>query len=170
MLLPEAQEIIALVVEKSGKEIDFQLIENLYVDSLVRMARANMPCHILMIRADQSRYVSETIAHECGHVLRLLSVAPFDRKVSCSTSLHVSTAKSELEREPSSLPPEIKNQMLDTWINGLVLQVNNLPVDVRIEITNEWAKILGLSDWYSWTDFENVPQGMYYRERRYLVE
>ena len=28
-----------------------------------------------------------------------------------------------------------------------------------IEIINNWSNILGLSDWFYWTDFENVPQG-----------
>ena len=27
-----------------------------------------------------------------------------------------------------------------------------------IETTNYWAKILGLSDWFEWTDFEDVPE------------
>jgi hypothetical protein len=26
-----------------------------------------------------------------------------------------------------------------------------------IEIIDKWSKILGLTDWFYWTDFENVP-------------
>jgi hypothetical protein len=253
-ILPEVLDIIVLVEEQSGKEIEFLLGEDLYVDSLVKMARTNMPRHVLKIKADQGRYISEAIAHECGHILRLLRVSPADRKVSYSSSSHFTKAFAELDDEKSSLPSELKNQMYNTWINGLVLQVNNLPVDVRIErwiyntypglreeqaqylrnqalacvsafskeltkvtspkvfrcnrsmvyaylkaislliggdiiqhfdshpeivevgewlfkfldcpdlgylqdieTTNEWAKFLGLTDWFSWTDFENVP-------------
>jgi len=248
--------IVSLVEEISGKAIDFQICENLYVDSLIIVARAKMPNHILKIKANQRKCLSETIAHECGHALRILSVAPKYRLLSRSTTANVNFASAEITAEESSLPSELKLQMVDTWINGLVLQVNNLPVDIRIErwifvtypglrmeqkeylgklaescvssfskereeitppkvfrcnmamvytflkaiglllgedysqhfapypeigqcgevlyklledsdrgylqdieTTNDWAKVLGLSDWFSWTDFENVPEG-----------
>jgi len=254
-VLPEVFTIVEMVEEISGKEIDFQIHEKLPVDGLIKIARANMPKHLLKIKASKVKNISEMIAHECGHALRVYSVAPSERRVSFSNSFLVAMATGELESEKSSLPPETKSMMVDTWINGLVMQVNNLPVDVRIErwiydtypglrmeqkeylenladtcvssfsketleitppkvfrcnmamvyaflsaiglligedysqhfapypeiiqygkvlvklleepdrgylqdieTTNYWAKILGLTNWFSWTDFENVPE------------
>jgi len=40
LILPEVDTIVGLVEEISGKEIDFRVDENLYVDSLIIVARA----------------------------------------------------------------------------------------------------------------------------------
>lgn len=255
-ILPEVYEIVSLVEQKTGKGIDFQVHEMLQVDGLVKIARINMPKHILKVRASKVKNINEMIAHECGHALRMFSVEPSARKIPCSTNLNTVQAIADLDAEKSNVRHTIKKQMYDTWINWIVLQVNNLPADVRIErwiydsypglrkeqenyliklaeicvsafskevenmtppkvyrcnmsmvfaflkaigillgkdysrhfsdhpecidngqilhrlleepdrgylqdmeTTNYWAKILGLSNWFSWTDFENVPEG-----------
>ena len=237
-------------------EGDFQIHEKLHVDATVKIARATMPKHILKIKSNQGEYLSEMIAHECGHIVRTLSVTPPERKITCSTRLTFNQATAELDREKSKVSPELKSKMVEMWIHGLVLQITNLPVDARIErwifetypglrseqaeylkkyshtcistfspdieqitpkkvflsnmamvfafltsiglligedysqhfapypeivqygkvlvklleepdrgylqdieTTNYWAKILGLTNWFSWTDFENVPEG-----------
>lgn len=257
-VLPEIFTIVGMVKEISGKDIDFQIHEKLPLDATIKIARSKMPKHILKIKANQVMNINEMIAHECGHVFRMFSVKPPDRKIPCSTSSNSNIATAELDTEECILPDSIKNQMYETWINGLVMQVNNLPADARIEkwifdsfpglrqeqeeylrklsstcfstltkdvervttpkvfrcsmamvyaflksigvligvdfskhfdaypeiveygkvlykfleepdkgylqdieTTNYWAKILGLSDWYSWIDFEDVPESYY---------
>jgi hypothetical protein len=254
-VLPEIDTIIDQIRKISGKEIDFQIQESISADSLVIIAREHMPCHILRMKPSQLPYRNEAIAHECGHVIRVLSASPERRLVSRSTTSNIQKATGELDQQKSNLPPDQKIQMYDTWINGLIQEVNNLPVDVRIEqwifdtypslrseqseflrnqarscvqtfskaleantppkvflcnmgmvyayltkigfligedfekyfgtypeiialgkdlltfletpdmgylqdieTTNQWAKKLELTDWFSWTNFENIPQ------------
>lgn len=132
-ILPELETIIEHISKVSGKELDFQLREKLPADSIVIVARKRMERHILQMKPSQLPYRNEAIAHECGHILRVLSVPLEERKLSQSTIFNVHKASLELDQQISSLPPEQKKQMYDTWINGLVQEVNNLPVDVRIE-------------------------------------
>lgn len=215
-----------------------------------------MSHHILKIKSKVTTNTNHIIAHECGHILRMMKANPPDRVVPCSTSKTIADATRDINSYPSSIPADIKLRFIDYWLDGIIFQVTNLAEDSRIErwihdsyvglrssqieylqynasqclasmtkeiamltppkvflastamnyaylraigsimnidytknfepypesitigkklyklietpdqgflqdieTTNNWAKILGLTNWFSWTDFENVPEG-----------
>jgi len=83
------------------------------------------------------RYLDYLIAHECGHLLRLWSVPPSERLLPTVTVEQRRTVNrqlwSEMPAEALLLPPEAVRELLSIWHAGVVRQVSNYPVDLRIE-------------------------------------
>jgi len=132
-----AKEIISLVEEKTGKNIGFIQNNNLQVEATVKIARKNMPQHIIYFKGEDTEILSHLIAHECGHILRILSVSEDKRLVPASNKKNeeyaFSRIKNDLPKFLSSLPNEALNKFFNMLIDGLIRQLTNLPVDFRIE-------------------------------------
>jgi hypothetical protein len=132
-LLPEVVGILELVQQVSEKDIDFRPVRKLNVAATTKVARQRMPQHIISFDRGKADRINYIIAHECGHILRMLQLPPADRLVPATTSATVSIAAEVLADEVTFLPPALIPKMLDVWVGGLVLQVTNQPVDVKIE-------------------------------------
>src|SRR5919198_610292 len=82
--------------------------------------------------------VDHLIAHECGHVMRLWSVSPEERRLATSDrELQVAAIEQlgdELTRLANKgIPPEVLARMFETVYHGTVRQVTNVPIDLCIE-------------------------------------
>ena len=134
---PATQEIISLVEEKTGKTISFIPNNNLQVDATVKIARESMPQHIIYFKGENSSFISHLIAHECGHILRIMSVSKEKRLVPASTEKNKKYALAEIKKDLpkffKELPADALDKFLDIFISGLIRQLTNLPVDYRIE-------------------------------------
>jgi hypothetical protein len=126
-------EVVALTEKESGKEIDFELLVNLDVAGVTKIARERMPKHIMRIKESSPARVNHIIVHECGHILRMMRAKPAERVVPSSNTETSIKALFALKGELLALPESAREEMLELWTTGLINQLVNLPVDVRIE-------------------------------------
>jgi hypothetical protein len=132
-LLPDVFEIAQLVSETTGKEIDFRPADNLSVTATIKIARERMERHILYFDRHAADRLNYVIAHESGHALRMLRLDPADRRVPVTDQATLAVAARDMGDEITFLAPALRPQMLEMWVGGLVQQLTNQPVDVRIE-------------------------------------
>jgi hypothetical protein len=134
-IIPAIDQIAEEVVDVTGKEIEFRARNDLQVHASTKVARERMPRHIIVFKASEGARLNHLIAHECGHILRMMRAAPEERVVPAQTpekrEVALRTLQGELTRLP--IPPAAQSRIVDVWINGLVLQLTNLPVDIYIE-------------------------------------
>jgi len=127
----------------------------------VRIARANDLCHVLTYNPRYEKYLDCLIAHECGHLLRLWSVPSSERLLPSVTAEQRRMVNrqllSEMPTEALLLPPDAVKELLSLWHSGVVRQVVNYPVDIRIE---EWLlrEYPGMSDLYTETLREQLRE------------
>jgi hypothetical protein len=259
-LLNSTQEILNLITDMTGKSFEFIQKPDLQTLAMVKVARENMPFHLIYYKNISSGNIDHLIAHECGHIYRMASVPAEYRKVPASNvenrQIALIKVENEMYRLSKDIPIEKLSSLFELWFNGIIKQLTNFPVDMRIEqwifenypelrkaqkitidkqirenvhalsenikkispsfiydasntmnyafasfmeslldkkyttpykrtkypevgtklvkflkdtqdegykhdidIINNWSNILGLSNWFYWTDFENVPQG-----------
>jgi len=115
----------------------------------IRIARANDLCHVLTYNSRYERYLDYLVTHECGHLLRLWSVPPAERLLPSVTAEQRRMVNrrllSEIPAEALLLPPEAVSELLSIWHAGVIRQLVNYPVDLRIE---QWLfqEYPGMSD------------------------
>lgn len=257
-LLNSTQDILNLITDLTGKSFEFIHKPDLPTLAMVKVARENMPFHLIYYKSISPGNIDHLIAHECGHVYRMMSVPAEYRKVPASNIENRQIAINKLENElfklSKDIPIEKLSSLFEMLFNGIIKQLTNFPVDMRIEqwifdnypelrkaqkitidkqirenvqalsenikkmapvfvydasnimnyafasfmepligkkytnpykrtkypevgaklveflyetkdegykqdieIINQWSNLLGLSDWFYWTDFENVP-------------
>ena len=132
-IAPSVYDIVALVSESTGKEVDFELMLNMSTDGSTRIARERMPRHIIQVKENSTARVNHIIAHECGHILRTMDAEPAERVVPASNSKTQSKAFDDLKDELAAVPAQARDDLLKLWVSGMINQLVNLPVDVRIE-------------------------------------
>lgn len=134
-LHPELIRVVHLVEDATGKPITFQPRADLQVSALTKIARERMPEHIIRYHPDKTDRLSHLIAHECGHILRMMRARPEERLVPATNELQFAAASRKVSRElaSSALPPQLLQRMLPLWIHGLVTQTTSLCIDVYIE-------------------------------------
>lgn len=136
---PALAEILDRVREISRKDIDFRVAARLATYASTKIARERMESHIIYFREDVVDRLSYIIAHECGHIVRMME-APASKRVVPGTSIRqrAETLKA-LELTADNYPV----QLINMWTDGLVMQLTNLPVDIRIErwLNREYPKL-----------------------------
>ncbi len=132
-LQPEVKDILDTVTELTGKDIFFKIDETMPYDAITKIARQRMPEHIIILKQTPEMRTNHLIAHECGHIIRLM-IAPAEKRVIPVTeSSLLKEAYSKLSDELNVIPENIRTQAFQMWVNGLIMQLTNLPVDTRIE-------------------------------------
>lgn len=136
-LRTESQEILWLTARTTGRFVRVLPDSQLDTRASVRIARANDQCHLLTYKPRYERYLDCLIAHECGHLLRLWSVPSPERllpSVRAEQRRMVNRRLlSEMPAEALLLPPEAVKELLSIWHAGVVRQVTNYPIDLRIQ-------------------------------------
>lgn len=137
-LIAPTIDIIRLVQEKTGKDVEFVKDSSLKVDAQVKIARTYMDKHIITYRSNPSENINHLIAHECGHIFRFYSVDPEKRLGPCTSAEYFKQATLDIEKKSKSLlkklPPHASSQLLNIWIHGIIRQLTNIPVDYYIEV------------------------------------
>ena len=130
-------ELLEKVKEPTGKDIEFIENDALPVYSSLKLARKYMPSHLLFYKTEHDEVINHFIAHECGHALRIFSVAEEKRLIPYINdqlkSLALTEIEPEMKRLSSVLPFKELSQIVNLWYSGLVRQVTNFPPDIMIE-------------------------------------
>lgn len=132
LLLP-VYDAVALVEKTTGKAVDFEILLNLAVDGSTKIARERMANHIVKVKENSTARVNHIIIHECGHILRMMQADPDQRVVPSSNTDTTNQAFADLAHDLQTLPAEAREEIFNHWLTGLINQLVNLPVDVRIE-------------------------------------
>jgi hypothetical protein len=136
-LLSSTQEILNLVSDLTGKSFEFIHKSDLPTLAMVKVARKNMPFHLIYYKNITSGNFDHLIAHECGHIYRIMSVPLEHRKVPSANAENRRIAMNQVENElfalSKNIPIEKMGSLFNIWFNGIIKQVTNFPVDMRIE-------------------------------------
>ena len=103
----------------------------------VRIARSNMPEHIIVYKTEHNDLINHLIAHECGHIKRIYETPPEKRfmVISNDDQKHKGMAvfEKDLEKLAKNMGVETAGKLANLWYSGLIRQVTNQPVDLMIE-------------------------------------
>jgi len=146
-LKESVNEILKKVKQLTGKDIEFIEKSDLPTYAALRMARKNMPSHLIFYKAEHDEIINHLIAHECGHVLRMYGVPEEKRLIPRTDDKIKLNALAEIEPEIQELskvlPFDKLAQIVNLWYNGTVRQVTNFPPDIMIEkwIYDEYSEL-----------------------------
>jgi hypothetical protein len=161
-LMPAVVEAVKMTAEVSGKELEFQLEIGLTFDGSTKVARERMPKHIVRLKENSTFRINHIIVHECGHIMRMMQASPGDRVIPSSNAETTAAAFKDLEQELSLMPAEMRGEMFNIWSTGVINQLVNLPVDVRIEawIHNRFPSLRDTQARSVAVDVDNCLQGL----------
>jgi hypothetical protein len=130
-------EILAEVKSMTGKGIEFIQKDDLKTYAILKMARKNMPSHLIYYKKEHDNIINHIIVHECGHLFRIFKCQENQRLMPYSTDQMKHNALKKIDDELQLLTKIISvdqiNHLSNIWYNGLILQVTNLPPDIMIE-------------------------------------
>jgi len=146
-LKESVNEILKKVKQLTGKDIEFIEKSDLPTYAALRMARKNMPSHLIFYKLEHDEMINHLIAHECGHVLRMYGVPEEKRLIPRTDDKIKLNALAEIEPEIQELSKVLSfdrlAQIVNLWYNGTFRQVTNFPPDIMIEkwIYNEYPEL-----------------------------
>jgi len=147
ILIEPVSEILQRVKEVSGKDIEFIEKNDLTAYAGLKMARRNMPSHLIFYKTEHDEVINHLIAHECGHILRTFA-APEEKRLIPYTNDQIklkalAQIEPEIQKLSSELPFDKLAQIVNLWYDGIVRQVTNFPPDIMIEkwIYDEYPKL-----------------------------
>lgn len=146
-LIRSVHDILEKVKEITNKKVEFIEKNDLSTYAAIKMARRNMPAHLIFHKREHNELANHLIAHECGHILRMFSAPEEDRLIPMSNQEIKGIALNEMQDEimglSKTLPLERLAQIINLWFNGIVRQVTNFPPDTMIEkwLYDEYAEL-----------------------------
>lgn len=136
-LLPETQEILNLVQERSGVPIEVLPDAQLQVYAKITVAKPGWPAHILRVKPS-NQPADYVIAFECGFILRLLQNPPESRfdlagKEEAKRNLSTILTRPNSPILKLGLPLQAIPQFADQLYSGLLTQIRSMPIGMRID-------------------------------------
>lgn len=129
--------ILEKVKKITGKNVEFIEKSDIGSYAKVKIARKNMPSHIIYYVPEYSEQINHLIAHECGHIIRIFE-APEEKRILPFTNDELKRkALKQIEGEILELSKNINENQLIELVNylysGLISQLTNQPPDIMIE-------------------------------------
>ena len=143
-------EVLEEVKSITGKGIEFIQKEDLPTYAALKMARKNMPSHLIYYKKEHDEIINHLIVHECGHLFRIFKCPENQRLVPYSNDQMKYNALKKIENEIQALTKILSEdqiaQIINLWYNGIIRQVTNLPPDIMIEkwIYDQFPKLRAL--------------------------
>lgn len=132
-----AEEIVSDIENRTKKEMVFIERPDLKVRATIKMARKNMSNHFFYAKNFHSEAINHLVVHECAHILRILSAPEKDRLAPGVKNENIIYYKASIDKSLpkifKEMPKKTLDIILDLWLNGIIRQLTNLPVDYRIE-------------------------------------
>ncbi len=130
-------DVLAEVKKTTGKEIEFVQKNDLKTFAALRMARKNMPSHLIFYKKEHDEIINHMIVHECGHLFRISRCPENQRLIPYSDNQTKYQALKQIKNETAALSSVFSEDqiahIIDLWYDGLISQVTNLPPDIMIE-------------------------------------
>ena len=136
-LVEPVRAILKSIVELTKKPFRFVEKNDLETHAAVKIARSNMPEHIIIYKPEHNEFINHLIAHECGHIKRIYETPPGKRFMVINTDDQkiggMATFQKDLEKMATNTGDETARKMANLWYSGLIKMVTNHPVDLAIE-------------------------------------
>ena len=136
-LMPSVLTIMDSVSSLTGKGFEFREKRDLINFAAIKLARGEMPAHIIFFNPKHDQAINHLIAHECGHALRMWSVPEEERLIPKCTEETRDTALpqilEDIPRAAQGLPIEKLAQLLNVQYHGVVQQLISAPHDIMLE-------------------------------------
>jgi len=136
-LIDAVHSILDKVENKTGKKVEFIEKNDLPTFAALKMARKNMPSHLVFHKSEHDEIINHLVAHECGHVLRMFGVPDEKRIIPYSDDDLKLTALKQIETEITDIsravPFDQLPAIINMWYTGIIRQVTNHPPDIMIE-------------------------------------
>lgn len=126
-------DLVETVAQVTGKPIEFRIDRTSQVPASVKIARFRMPHHLLKIRPDQAFVVSYLIANKCANILRMWRLHTEDRKVVATSDRTLAAAGESIRESMGAGSATLPDNIISMLVTGVINQLSNLPVQVRIE-------------------------------------
>jgi hypothetical protein len=98
-LIEPVKSILSEVEAATGKPLRFVERDELNTFAAVKIARKNMPTHVVFYRKQHDAIINHLVAHECGHILRMFGVPEEKRLIPAKP------------REPRTMLQEIEGDL-----------------------------------------------------------
>jgi len=138
-LISETKEILEKVEGLTEKKFKFIPNNEITSHAKLKMARNDMENHIVYYKEGASQSINHIIAHECGHIIRIFKSDPSERLIPFISSKSSEAAITEMANDIDSIskvmPKSKVEKLIEMLFKGLVMQLTNQPVDLKIE---EW--------------------------------
>lgn len=135
--MPSTRQIVQETENLTNKNFRFVPHDNLASHAIVKIARKSMKEHIVYYRATNDDIINHIISHECGHIIRLFQAPEKDRVMPYSGESHVKAFKDSLAEDLKKYSSQYSSaqleHLLSLWLNGVIMQISNQPVDIMIE-------------------------------------
>ena len=126
--------VLEEVKNATGKGIEFIAKEDLTTYAALKMARKDMPSHLIYYKNEHDEIINHLIVHECGHIFRIFKCPENQRLMPYSDPQMKYNALKTIENEIMALTDSLSEDqiahLIDIWYNGLIHQVTNLPLDI----------------------------------------
>ena len=142
--------ILKLVEEKTGIPVRVTKDSTLPTHATVRMARGNLPVHLVAYNPSKGPAPDYLICYQCGHILRLFECAP-DQRQEFVLKEHGRQAVREMLRTSLSmgrLPEAVQQQMVKQLFEGVMRQIRTYPIGIRVDdwIAREYPELRELQE------------------------
>jgi len=135
--MPSVNRIIEETEDLTKKKFRFVPHDRLGSHAIVKIARKSMNEHIIYYRTSNDDILNHIISHECGHIIRLFKAPESKRVMPYSGESHVKAFKESISEDLSKISSQFSfsqiEHLLSLWLNGIIMQISNQPVDIMIE-------------------------------------
>lgn len=139
--MSEVEDVLKLVEEHSGKQVEMVPDSSLETYATVKMARGHMHAHILTYNPDKPG-TDYHIAYQCGFVLRMFEASPEERFEFAGNSPGKQFVREQLGGKAGTasrlgLPNSTVEQLAEQMSSGLLVQLRSYPIGIRID---QWIR------------------------------
>lgn len=122
---------------KSGKPVLLTPVKGMETMAEVKIARKHNDTHRIFYNADSPEEINHLIACKCIQIIRTFETPEEQRLMGVSFQDNINNAKMQIEAE-SGVKPELRevlnnNELVSSWILGVINQVISQPADLVVE-------------------------------------
>ncbi|MDA3810974.1 MAG: hypothetical protein PF518_11685, partial [Spirochaetaceae bacterium] len=130
-------EIIKKVGIETGKKVELTPVKGMETMAEVKIARKNNDIHRIFYNSDSPVEINHLIGCKCIQIIRTFEVPEEKRLMGVSFQENINNAKMQIEAE-SGVKPELRevlnnNELVSSWILGVINQVISQPADLVVE-------------------------------------
>ena len=130
---PETAKMIASVEEMTGYSVVIDVIDGIQENAQMLSARPGNPVHLIRVNSAHRRYADYIVAVQCGMLLVLWSdPTKVPELVLDPQKCDYWSKRWSGSKQMASMPKESALRMADLYLQGLIQQVQSLPMEIRV--------------------------------------
>ena len=136
-LYDSVNEIMNKVESETGKKVVLSPVKGMATMAEVKIARKHNNIHRIFYNSNSPEEINHLIGCKCIQIIRTYEVSENKRLMGVSYQENVNNAKMQIEAE-SGVKPELRevlnnNELVSSWILGVINQVISQPADLVVE-------------------------------------